>query len=264
MYRYFKFFDYYLEIFAKKMSGRCEPLPSKNGEYSILESIIKLNNNSICFVDGGSNCGEHIVKFEKFCKKFNRKNYSIFAIEPFPYNIKILKKNLNNISYKLISEALGKDVRTCKFFVGRLNHFSGQNSTINHYYLNKSIDVKQTTIDTIVKKHGIKKISFLKLDIEGSEYNALLGAKKALSDGIIDYIQLEYNQTWVEGGGTIKKIFDLADKYSYKLFRIRKKDLLSIPNYYFGLDDFVFCNLLLIRDGCALPLPSKRPVLPII
>ena len=130
--------------------------------------------------------------------------------------------------------------------------------------MNKSIDVKQTTIDTIVKKHGIKKISFLKLDIEGSEYNALLGAKKALSDGIIDYIQLEYNQTWVEGGGTIKKIFDLADKYSYKLFRIRKKDLLSIPTYYFGLDDFVFCNLLLIRDGCALPLPSKRPVLPII
>lgn len=264
MLKYFKFFDYYLEIFAKNLSGRCLTFPDKNGEFAILESIVKNNNKSICFMDGGSYFGEYIVKFDSSCKKYNIKNYSIYAIEPFSENIRNLRQNTKDISYQLIDKVLGKKVTISKFYTCNNLCASGQNSTIKHYYLNKSINIKQTTIDAIVKTYALKKINFLKLDIEGSEYNALLGAKNTLSNGLIDYIQLEYNQTWIEGGGTIKKILDLANLYSYKLFRIRKKDLLSIPKYYFGLDDFVFCNLLLVKDGCKLPLPLKRPVTPII
>ena len=261
MHRYLTFFDYYLERFAKNISGRCVPFPDKNGEYSILESIIK-NNDSVCFIDGGSHFGEHVIKFTNLCEKYKKKNFSVLAIEPFPKNITILKRNLKNISYKLIEETLGDNVSASKFYIDNTNRASGQNSTIKHYYLNESFDIKQTTIDTLVKKNNFKKINFLKLDIEGSEYNALLGAKQTLSNGLIEYIQLEYNQTWIEGGGSIKKILDLANLYSYRLFRIRKKDLLLIPKYNFSLDDFVYCNLLLVKNGCKLPLPFKRTVTP--
>ena len=79
---------------------------------------------------------------------------------------------------------------------------------------------------------------------------------------MVDYISLEYNQTWIEGGGTINKVLEIAKANSYKLYRIRKNDLLEIPFYNFLLDDFFYCNLLLIRKGCKLPLPSKRKVIP--
>jgi FkbM family methyltransferase len=265
MLRYLKFFDYYLEIFAKSLSGRGLMNPAKNGEYAVLEGIVKNNKDKgLCFVDGGSNVGEHVKQFDLLCKKYKVVQQSIYAVEPFPSTIEVLKKNLANISFELVERALGKEEATIQFFSEAVDGVSGQNSAIKHYYLSSSIDVTQTTIDSLVGQYNLEKIDFLKLDIEGYEYNALLGANQSMTDGLIDYIQLEYNQTWIEGGGTIQKVLELAQKNAYTLYRIRANDLLSMPKYNFNLDDFFYSNLLLVRDGCALPLPCKRKVIPII
>ncbi|MDC0873866.1 FkbM family methyltransferase [Gammaproteobacteria bacterium] len=266
MFRYFKYFDYYLEVLAKRIGGRGLTNPRYNGEYKIIENIVKNSNGSLCFMDGGSNIGDHIAKFDSFCKKHKVTDRFILAVEPFPATIEVLKKNLSDVSYELIEKALGKEKGIIKFYSdsGDGMELSGQNSAIKHYYLNDVINVEQTTIDSIVNHFTLQKIDFLKLDIEGYEYNALLGAQKTLSLGLIDYIQLEYNQTWIEGGGSIKKILDLANAHSYHLYRIRKNDLLSIPRYDFNLDDFFYCNLLLVRNGCSLPLPSTKKAIPLI
>lgn len=264
MRKYIKYIDYYIEVFAKRLSGRGLMNPNNNGEYKVLENIVKKSKGSLCFIDGGSNLGEHILKVNTLCKKYKVPNPNIFAIEPFPSTIEELKKNLNHVSYKLIDKALGKDKGVLKFYSENDGDVSGKNSAIKHYYLNSCIEVGQTTIDHIAKDHNLTKIDFLKLDIEGFEYNALLGAHEVLSNDLIDYIQLEYNQTWIEGGGTIKKVMDIADKYSYSLYRIRQNDLLSIPSYDFNIEDFHYCNLLLVRSGCDLPLPSNRKAIPLI
>ena len=265
MLKYLKFFDYYLEFFSKNLSGRGLMNPSKNGEYAVLESIVKSRKHlQLCFLDGGSNVGEHIRFFDSQCRRYAIDDYRVFAVEPFPSTIKALKKNLNGVKYELVDKALGKDESVIHFYSDDVDGVNGQNSAINHYYLNNKIEVSQTTIDKLVEEHSVNRVDFLKLDIEGFEYNALLGAELSLSQGVIDYIQLEYNQTWIEGGGTIEKVLKLCDKFGYKLYRIRAKDLLSIPKYHFNLDDFFYSNLLLVRDGCELPLPSKRKVIPTI
>ncbi len=263
--KFLKYYDYYLEILAKRISGRGLMDPRTNGEYNLLESIVRNSKDSICFIDGGSNVGEHIIKFDSLCKKYGISKHSIIAVEPFPKTINILRKNTSSISYELIEKALGTDESTIKFYSDGIDG-SGSNSALNHYYLNSEdvIEVEQTTIDSIIELYSIPKVNFLKLDIEGFEYNALLGAKSTLSKGIVDYIQLEYNQTWIQGGGSIEKIMQLAESFSYELFRIRKNDLLSITSYNFNLDDFFYCNLLLVKKGCKLPLPSKRKAIPLI
>lgn len=264
MFRYLKYFDYYLELFAKQLSGRGLMDPNNNGEYAVLENIIINKKNSLCFIDGGSNVGGHVIKFDLLCKKYKVTKRSIFAVEAFPPTAKVLSRNLVNIPHELINKALGNEIGVIKFYSAEKDGTSGVNSAIKHYYLKKSIDVEQTTIDQIFNSYNLDKVDFLKLDIEGFEYKALLGSKKILSKGLIDYIQLEYNQTWIEGGGTIKKILDLANVYSYKLYRIRRKSLLAITSYNFNLDDFFYCNLLLVKEGCKLPLTSKRKAIPII
>ncbi|OIQ18390.1 MAG: hypothetical protein BM556_09010 [Bacteriovorax sp. MedPE-SWde] len=266
MFKYIRFFDYYLSIIAKRLGGKSVIEPEKNGEYTVLENIVKLkkDQSSFYFVDGGANVGNHIKRFDSSCKKFNVKNPSIFAVEPFPDTISVLTKNLEQMKYKLIKAALGEIDGQTSFYSEPESKTSGQNSTINHYYLSKKIDVDAITLDTLVSQEGIDHIDFLKLDIEGAEYRALSGARSTLEKGKIDYIQLEYNQTWIEGGGTIAKILDLCNQYGYSLYRIRSSDLLSIPSYHFTLDDFVFCNYLLIKNGCKLPLPCHRKASPIL
>jgi len=264
MLRYFRFADYYIETFAKRLSGRGLMNPNTNGEFKVLENVVKKSKGSLCFLDGGSNIGEHILKFDNLCKKYDVRTPTIIAVEPFPSTIEVLEKNVSNFTCHLIEKALGREKGNVKFYSENGNGISGQNSAIQHYYLNHVTDIEQTTIDIIAEDYGLKKIDFLKLDIEGFEYNALMGAQRVLSEGLVDYIQLEYNQTWIEGGGTIKKILDICDKYSYNLYRIRKNDLLSIPSYNFNIEDFFYCNLLLVRSGCDLPLTSTRKAIPLI
>ena len=122
----------------------------------------KDKDKGLCFVDGGSNVGEHVKQFYSLCIKYKIESKLIYAVEPFPSTIKALKKNLANISFELVEKALGKEKTKIRFFSQAIDGISGQNSAIKHYYLSKSIDVTQTTIDSLVEQYNLEKIDFLK------------------------------------------------------------------------------------------------------
>ena len=90
-----------------------------------------------------------------------------------------------------------------------------------------------------------------------------MGARNSLKKGIIDYISFEYNQTWINNGASIEKIFNLSSDFGYKLFRIKNDKLLSISNYSYLLDDFVYCNMLMAKSDIELPLKCVREALPL-
>ena len=95
MLRYFKYFDYYLETFVKRLSGRGLANPEMNGEYTVLEKLIEnLDRSSdFCFIDGGSNIGGHVKKADSICKRLGKASKFV-AIEPFPRKIVELQENL--------------------------------------------------------------------------------------------------------------------------------------------------------------------------
>ena len=45
--KFLKYYDYYLEILAKRISGRGLMDPRTNGEYNLLESIVRNSKDSI-------------------------------------------------------------------------------------------------------------------------------------------------------------------------------------------------------------------------
>jgi len=205
--RYFKFFDYYLKIFAERLSGKSKGNPYHNGEYKVLENVIKRIkfDEPFILIDGGASKGDYSLKVEEISKKYKKKSL-ILAVECHAPTIKLMKKNLKNINYQLINKSLGESNKKVIFYSDAKNPTSGQNSNINHCYLNSKKKVQQITIDNLLKTKKIKHVNFLKLDIEGFEYKALLGAKQSLKNGCIDYIQIKYNQTWIKAGATIEKI----------------------------------------------------------
>ncbi len=287
-----KYPHYYAENLIRKLSGKSNMNPATNGEYLVLKKIISNIDNEFIYFDGGAYLGDHLLYVNEMISGFSSLNIRSFAIEATPSTFKLLKKRLKNLNVICINKALSDEELDIDFYIDSDTNFTDMNNKIGshstipyyylvegkkvmnnrlgsysalpHYYLEKRNKIKIPTIkiDSIVKEYNINSIDFLKLDIEGYEVKALQGAINCLGKGIIKYIQLEYNQTWILAGNTIKDILDLCESYGYDLYRICPKELLKISFYHYILDDFVFCNLLLIKRGCKLPIPCYKGAIP--
>lgn len=68
----------------------------------------------------------------------------------------------------------------------------------------------------------------MKIDVEGNEYNVLLGSETFLKSKKIKFIQFEFGANTIESRFFLKDFFDLlAD---YKIYRIVKNGLIEL-NY---------------------------------
>ncbi len=121
------------------------------------------------FVDGGCFHGETSQKFAKWAKSYK----GIVAFEPETVKLDICKKNfmqsgLHDVT--LVNAGLwSKD--GCLSFIS--NGFWGTGSKFSE---KGKTSVEVRALDCIIKD----KVSFIKLDIEGSELEALKGAKKTI------------------------------------------------------------------------------------
>jgi hypothetical protein len=67
----------------------------------------------------------------------------------------------------------------------------------------------------LVEKHQIKKISIMKIDVEGFEKDVLLGARKVLANGIVENIMCEVNND-----ETRREVFELLENHRYYPHRL--------------------------------------------
>ena len=71
------------------------------------------------------------------------------------------------------------------------------------------------TLDNFCYKNKIKKIDFLKIDVEGYEYMVLQGAKKIIKD--VKYIMIEAQKNDMYENYSRNKIEKFLKKHSFKL-----------------------------------------------
>lgn len=150
--------------------------------------LIKKKALNYIFIDIGANIGTTCIPAIRrgLFKK-------CIAIEPDPYNFRLLKKNINingiDSKIRIINTALGSVNNKKAIFELSKHNFGDhriRNDNIFHkknYYLEnqrKTINVKLTKLDNILKKINPKKI-FLWIDVQGYEGFVLDGGKKTLS-----------------------------------------------------------------------------------
>lgn len=103
--------------------------------------------------------------------------------------------------------------------------------------------VKIETIDHFCRINSINRIDYLKLDIEGHEYPALLGAVDILSKDGISFIQFEFGECQIDSKTFFRDFYNLLhDKYS--LYRIVSDGLAPIKAYSADLEVFSTANYL--------------------
>lgn len=137
--------------------------------------------------------GAHAGFFAMHARSLN-KQVKIFAIEPEPENIKALKNHLkeNKISkVEVIEAALALESGSRQLVVAPDSH--NHRLGLDFERIPGSIKVKAVSFADLLKQNKIKKISLLKMDIEGGEYEVFDSmGEKDLS--VVNYIILEYHE----------------------------------------------------------------------
>ncbi len=127
-------------------------------------------------------------------------------------------------------------------FAGVITDMHGSAST-------GGVEVMLEALDSFCQKKGIDRISLLKIDTEGNEFNILQGATELLKRQQIDLIQFEFGEMNVVSRVFFKDFFDLLNG-QFRLYRLLPNGLLPVEVYNARQHEvFIYQNLVGIRRG---------------
>ncbi len=101
----------------------------------------------------------------------------VYAFEPDPANFQLLKKNVEQNSYRnvvLVNKAVSSKTRTLRLFRSQTNR--GDHRVYDSKDGRESVPIEAVALDDFFKKMD-KKVQFIKMDIQGSEALALEGMR---------------------------------------------------------------------------------------
>ncbi len=177
----------------------------------------ELRPGMFCFEMGG-NIGYYALLESKIVGK----NGKVIVVEPSPQNFDYLKKNVelqNSKNIEIFNFACGDKN-------GEINFFISENSNTCRTIPNnqplpskgKVIKVPIKKLDTFLEENPIKKLDFLRTDIEGYELQAFEGAKQTISK-FKPAIQIEVHHDFLGPENTRKFLeFLQSENYEIKYF----------------------------------------------
>src|SRR5581483_6593847 len=127
-------------------------------------------------VDIGAGRGEDVFAFSRAVGPAG----SVFAIEPHPVSFRTLEKlcalnklgNVTTLNYACVDEPAQLQIETLPVWESNYVR-TGEASATSH-------PVEGVTFDSLCARHGMDRIDFLKMNIEGAERRALPGCREAL------------------------------------------------------------------------------------
>lgn len=173
----------------------------------ILEPLNKyLNEESIVF-DAGANIGNHTLYW---AKKTGVKK--VYAFEPVDKTFDILEKNISLNNLENTNKVIINHVGLGKF-IGKASvvNYDLDNIGATQIKMDTNGNLNVITLDGYVKNNFTEdRIDFLKIDVEGFEYDLLLGAK----DVLVKYSPIILVESFKN---EFERVNKLLESYGYKL-----------------------------------------------
>ncbi|HEY4135429.1 MAG TPA: FkbM family methyltransferase [Alphaproteobacteria bacterium] len=117
----------------------------------------------------------------------------------------------------------------------------------------QSVEAQVGTLDIYMANAGVESVDFLKIDVEGLEKAVLEGGAKALADGRIATIQMEFNAHNILTGLSILTLTKILANYD--IYRIVANGLAPLvvdgKGYNSRFEIFKYANLIAVRRGGA-------------
>jgi FkbM family methyltransferase len=117
----------------------------------------------------------------------------------------------------------------------------------------ESETVKLVRLDEFCSTQHIDKISFLKMDIEGHEFQCLQGAERMIREQRIEAMQFEFGGCQIQSRTYFKDFWDLLSP-QYNLFRILPQALYPVHSYSEECEVFLLSNFVALRKEHPLSM----------
>jgi len=148
-------------------------LPNREGD--VHDFILNKLKQGDIFVDVGANVGYYTI----LASKLVGVNGKVFAIEPVPQTLKVLRFNikLNGLKNVIVVDKAGWHTRTKLKLKIPMNEFG-----LSSYFRSGGLEVNVDAIplDEVLNCTNRLEIKLIKLDVEGAEYEVLKGSIETL------------------------------------------------------------------------------------
>ena len=154
----------------------------------------------------------------------------VIAFEPNPESYEMLKKNFELNGYKnCIAEniALFDEDGFFSLFTAKRGISSSSLFKVEGIHSGQHFTVKATTFDKYCKNHDIVP-NLVKIDVEGAEYNVLLGAQEVISlyrPKLLIEIHPQHLET---AGHSLQEFFGFLEQQGYRILLISGSDVNKI------------------------------------
>lgn len=192
-------------------------------DFNYYQHFYQVKANDIV-LDAGANCGHLSIFFSILVGKGGL----VYAFEPDAFNIERIKKNIewnkdfaDNI--KIEELLLWDENKLVDFYeAGTVG-----SSAVWIPDADKCVPKEAVRIDDWVLKNNIKKLNFIKMDIEGAEIEALDGCVATIENLKPNFAIASYHI--VDGAPTYIKVEEFFKKrnYPYKTVRFRKNEIIT-------------------------------------
>jgi FkbM family methyltransferase len=198
--------------------------------------------------------GAHVGRYTLIASRRVGSTGSVIAIEPDPANIKMLNMNigLNNLTnIQILSCAVCAEQKRIKLYLpGNDSKMSIYNTIMQDraHSSERTIEVDGYTLDFIADKYlkykfeDNKKENWIKIDVEGAEYEVLKGATNLLSRNQPTSILVEIHNLR-EGFNLYQPVIELLKEYNFSL---------EFEKVYGGGEKHIVLKKYL-RDSIAMP-----------
>ena len=214
-----------------------------NGELTILKKIAQCNPSII--IDGGANVGKYSKVIYELIP-----NAKVYAFEPVQSTFNELKEavaqhsNIIPLHKGLFKENCSKEIHLFPSSThSSLYDIKGWKHKAEH-----TETIELLSGDSFMKAHNIDKIDLLKIDIEGAEYNAILGFNEHLEQGKIKAIQFEYGYINITTKQLLIDYYEYFESKGYIVGKIFPKTV-EFRKYNYKHEDFLGPNFIAVRKS---------------
>ena len=214
----------------------------RNGEFWLQKTLIRYfetKGKTPTIFDVGANIGDWASQILQLST-----NIDLHCFEPSKETFNTLSKRLSSYpNVALNMTGLSREEHNLEFYendapdvTSLYPRFEAKNET--------KISVNLISGDNYLLEKQIETIDFLKIDIEGMVYDALLGFKESLRKDKIQLIQFEYGEFNIQSEKLLKHFYELLP--NYYLGRLYPEHV-EIQDWHHNLETFKSANIIAIN-----------------
>jgi FkbM family methyltransferase len=124
-------------------------------------------------------------------------------------------------------------------------------------YTTEQVEIR--TLDSYCKENDIRKIDFLKIDVEGNEFAVIEGGKDSFEREAVRVTQFEYGGAYIDSRILLKDFYDFFVEMNYSFFLLYPNSVHPVLRYDQRLENFQYKNFLIVNNNETLKKSFSLP-----